>query len=279
MKIHSLTRLLYLPLMLIIGYYLYQMSTSDYSDHSMIIVAVVAITILYVSQAYIDNWWLNKNTPNLDEPMKVWLKRYLPYYNTYNASDQAAFDKRLVLYVETREFKSVGTTQLREVPYDIKNIIASQGVRLCLGLEDYLIKDMDRIYLYKHPFPTPKFNQVHNVEIDVEDGLYIFSTEIGLPGIVDPANYYNIVLHGFAEAFVRLHQVISFPDVNKYGWERLELIMEIGKNKVLTAIGLPQVDLLPVHIVCFFEYTNAYEKLFPEEYRQFTKIFNQQLLK
>ncbi len=279
MKIYSLTRLLYLPLILIIGYYLYQMTGSAYSDNSMVIVPVILLTILYISQAYIDNWWLKKNPPQLDAPMKAWLQKYLPYYNAYDDAQKAAFEKRLVLYVETREFKSIGTTELKEVPFDIKNIIASQGVRLCLGLDDYLIKDMDRIYLYKHPFPTPRHQHLHNVEIDVEDGLYIFSTELGLPGIIEPAKYYNIVLHGYAEAFVMLHQMISFPDVNKYGWERLELMMEISKEKVLSAIGYPQTDLLIVHIVCFFEFSIAYEKLFPDEYLQFTKIFNQVTVK
>lgn len=279
MKIYSITRLLYLPLLFIIGYYLYLMMGSDYEDHSMIIIAVILITVLYVSQAHIDNWWLKKNTPNLDAPMKSWLEKYSSFYNKLDAERKAQFEKRLVLYVETREFKSVGSTELREVPYDIKCIIASQGIKLCLGLDDYLIKDMDRIYLYKHPFPTPRNKNLHNVEIDVEDGLYIFSTELGLPGIVDTDNHYNIVLHGYAEAFVLLHQLIDFPDVNVLGWDRLELINQVSRKKITAAIGFEIIDLLPVHIVCFFEFTEAYEKLFSSQYHQFVKIFNQDLLK
>jgi hypothetical protein len=278
MNIHSLSRVLAFPFIIAVGYYIYKMFDSSFSDTSFVIIPVVALAIIYTSQAYIDNWWWKRNTPSIDPNIKQWLEKYLPYYNNYPDEKKALFEKRLVLYVETREFKSIGQDELKDVPFDIKNIIATQGIRLCLGLSDYLIKDMDRIYMYKHPFPSPKFQFLHNVETNIEDGIYIFSTERGLPGIVNPKEYYNIVLHGYAEAFVSLYPELSYPDVKKYGWSKLELIHGFYKNKILEATGFGDLDLLPVHIVFLFEFTDQYQKVFPEEFNQFCLLFNQQLL-
>ncbi len=276
MKIHSLSTLIAVPFIAWTCKVLYDMFYNSGSvGVAEVLIPTVALVVIYLSHPQMDFWWLKRNTPPLDSKMKEWLVKYSPYYNHIDSNQKALFEKRLFLYVEGREFKSVGSKELREVPYDIKAIISSQAVKMLLGREDFLLKDMDRIYMYKHPFPSPKFQFLHSVEPNLEDGVIIFSLEQGLSGIVNPIQHYNVVLHGYAKSFIENHPSIKFPDVDHYGWTRLELINGIFSERILKTLGFEAIDLLTVHIVAFFDFSDQYEKLFPEEFRAFSIIFNQ----
>ncbi|MBK8701605.1 MAG: hypothetical protein IPN29_19460 [Saprospiraceae bacterium] len=275
MKIYSFSKLISLPLILATGYFLVKLFQPGSAGSVFIFIPVVLLTVLYVFHGQIDYWWLQKNTPPLDPKIREWLVTYAPYYHNYTEELKLKFEKRLVLYTEARAFQFVGSKEMRDVPFDIKHIISSQGVRLCLGLNDFLIGDMDRIFLYKHPFPTPRFKFLHTVESDIEDGVFIFSTEQGLPGIVNPAMYYNIVLHGYVEAFIMLHPGLNYPDVSAYNWEDLEQINGINHQLILRTCGYAELNPLIIHIVCFFDHSKAYKSLFPMEYDAFCLIFGQ----
>ena len=167
----------------------------------------------------------------------------------------------------------IGNKELLDVPFDIKNILATQAVKLSLGLKDYLIKDLDRIYCYKHPFPTPRYEFLHTYEIEAQDGLVILSLEQAIPGITNPDVYYNITLHAFAEAFMLLHNEVRFPDVHEYGWEGIEGLSNFSKELIQATCGYESMDLLPVHIVMYFEFPEAYQNRYPKEYQNFDYIF------
>ena len=277
MKIYSISKVLAFPFLLLTGFFLFQMFGSKAVDTVLIFIPVVFLTVIYTFHGQIDYWYLKKFPPLLDDKIKKWLITYSPYYNNLKSDQKKEFERRLVLYVEARAFQSVGSKELKEVPFDIKNIIASQAIKMCLGLDDFLIKDMDRIFLYKHPFPTPRFHHLHTVECDVEDGVLIFSSEQGLPGIVNPSLYYNIVLHGFAQAFVLLHPEINFPDVEQLTLQDLEKINGINLNLIKRTLGFEYIDILPVHIVAFFDFSEEYSQKFPKEHGVFCRIFNQKL--
>jgi hypothetical protein len=275
MRIHSLSTLLAIPFIIWMGYLLYALFYIKEVNTVWAIIPAVILCGIYVSYPQIDFWWLSKTTPPLDQKMKDWLIRYMPYYNRLDDDSKTIFEQRLVLYVDVREFKSVGTSEMKDVPYDIKSIIASQNIRMLLGLDDYLLKDMDRIYLYKHPFPSPNHQFLHTVETNTEDGIIIFSLEQGVNGILNPGQHYNVVLHGYAEAFVENFPDLNYPEVEHYGWQRLELIEGVFGKRILSTIGFTSTNLLPVHIVAFFEFSDQYEKLFPSEFIVFTDIFKQ----
>jgi hypothetical protein len=243
------------------------------NNHSLIIIPAIALAIIYVSSHYIDHWWIKNYTPNLEAEMKSWFKKYSPYYNFLSDTERKKFEKRIVIYVESREFKSVGS-ELGDVPYDIKCIIASQGIKMCMGLDDILIKDLDRIYLYKHPFPSPKYQFLHTAEVDTEDGVIILSTEQALPGIVNPLENYNIALHTYADAFIQLFTNVTFPKVEDLRWQKLELINGISETRIKKTLGMEDLNLLAVHIVAFFDFRDQYEKIFEVEALQLKNIFN-----
>ena len=275
MKIYSISRLLSLPLILAAGYFLYLLFQPGASNTVYIFVPVVLLVTLYIFHGQLDFWWMKRHTPPLDPKILSWIKEYLPYYHRYTESEKREFEKRLVLYVEARSFQSVGSKELRTVPFDIKNIISSQVVRLMLGHDDFLLGDMDRIYLYKHPFPTPRKQYLHTVETDTEDGMLIFSTEQGLPGIVNPSMYYNIILHGYAEAFLALYKNHKFVHIDQIGWDGLEQIQGINANIIQRTCGIQELDFRVVHLVAFFDFADQYARLFPEAYKEWTIITKQ----
>jgi hypothetical protein len=274
MRIHSITWLFALPFLALLVYFIFRIVNDNYENSIFVFVPLVILAILYNSKPNLDFWWLQKFPPKLDKKMKDWLVSNLPYYSKFNEADQKKFDERLMLYIEAREFKSVASKELKDVPYDIRCILSSQAIRLCLWQEDYLIKDLDRVYMYRHPFPTPQHQFIHTVESEVKDGVIIFALDYALAGIVKPKQHYNIVLHGYAEAYAKLFTQVNFPEPLETDWKIIDahfhnLNFELIKN----TLGFPYVDLLPVHIVLFFEYNDVYAEYFPEYFEVFKRIF------
>ena len=275
MKIHSLSKVISFPLIVIAGLIILLTFTGYRSEHSFLIfIPVILLVVIYIFHGVIDHWYLERNPIPLDEEMRSWFVKFAPYYNELEDDEKILFENRLSLYVNGREFKSVGTKELKDVPFDIQCIIASQVIKMTRGMSDYLLGDMDRIYLYKHPFPSPVYKFLHTVETHIEDGMILLSSEHALPGIVDPKNHYNITMHAYAEAFVRLHPDLEYPNVSHHEWKDLEEVLHIKKDQLLNTIGFDTCDVMIPHIVAFFDFPQAYQAKFSYEFNAFSKIFN-----
>ena len=275
MKIHSLSKVISFPLIVIAGLIILLTFTGYRSEHSILIfIPVILLVVIYIFHGVIDHWYLERNPIPLDNEMRDWFVKFAPYYNELEDDEKILFENRLSLYVNGREFKSVGTKELKEVPFDIQCIIASQVIKMTRGMSDYLLGDMDRIYLYKHPFPSPAYKFLHTVETHIEDGMILLSSEHALPGIVDPKNHYNITMHAYAEAFVRLHPDLEYPNVSHHEWEDLEEVLHIKKDQLLKTIGFDTCDVMIPHIVAFFDFPQVYKAKFSYEFNAFSKIFN-----
>lgn len=231
------------------------------------------MVVIYVFNGQIDHYYHRRWPLQLDEKLKQWLSKYFPYYNNLSDNDKTKFEYRTGLYISGRAFKSIGSEQ-RDVPEDIKCMIAVHGVQMTLGLDDYLIGDMDRIFLYKHPFPSPKMPWLHHVETDIEDGVIILSLEQLTNAILNPSMFYNIAYHAYAEAIVGVHGHLPFP-VCEGSWNKLEEVGGFSKDQIEKQTGHKSIDPLIVHIHYYFVFRNNYEKIFPEFANQFYDIFNQ----
>ena len=275
MRIYSLSKVLSLPLILAAGYIIYYHFTGYNSEYSILImIPALLLVVLYIFHGQIDFWWLSRNPIPLDPKIKEWFKKHSPYYTNLTESERIQFEHRLNLYVEGREFKSVGTSELKDVPYDLKMIIASQAIMLTANHTDFLIGDVDRIYVYKHPFPSPQHKFLHTVETHVEDGIILLTSEYALPGISHQDQFYNIALHAFSEAFMEVHPDYDYPTVHQHGWEGIEKVSGLTKEKILKTSGYETLDLLVVHTVCYFDYTDLYKEQFPIEFQAFQSIYN-----
>lgn len=271
MHIHSISKVLALPIVLaaIIILYLGPNRTSETSI--FIFIPVILLVVIYVFHGPLDHWWLSKYPLKFDPLLKVWLEKYFEPYKYLDEDHKKVFEYRLTLYMAGRLFQSVGA-EMREVPEDIKCMVAAHGVIIGLAHKDYLIGDMDRIYLYKHPFPTPDMQFLHNVEVNAEDGVIILSLEQLTNAVLHPDKYYNTAFHAYAEAFLITQKNITYPDVSDT-WQIIEKISSWDQDNILNQTGLKDVNPLVVHIALYHSMPEMYKSISPELWEKWRHIF------
>jgi hypothetical protein len=272
MQIHSISKVLALPLVIIALGIMFA-SYNTYSETSIyIFIPVFMLVGLYVFHGPLDHWWISKFPIAFDNKLRDWLKKYFTPYSQLTEDLKKLFEYRLTLYMEGRLFFSVGS-ELREVPEDVKCMVSAHGVIMTLGLDDYLVGDMDRIYLYKHPFPTPNVPSLHSLEINVEDGVIILSLEQLTNAVIYPKDYYNVCYHAYAESIIATQKHIPFPAITE-SWDEILQLTGWTKEQILSQIGLNEIDLLPVHITLFFSNPQQYTSIFPKLSESWQKLFN-----
>lgn len=268
MRIYSLSKVLALPVILIILGILYLEFSVRYSTGYWILLPVFLGVVLYISNRHIDFWFLNKYPLKLDKEVLELLEKYIPFYNNLDQESQNKYHTRLSKYISGRSFKSVGS-EMKNVPYDIRAMISTNAVQLAFYQEDYLIGDFDHIFVYKHPFGSPRFKFLHTVETEVEDGVIIFSLEQLIPGITNPELYYNIGMHGFVDAFIKANPTAPFPPRLNADWFDIHAISGLSQKQILATIGFENVDLLVVLATCYFTY--------PENFKERLPVLNKEL--
>jgi|JI8StandDraft_2_1071088.scaffolds.fasta_scaffold06392_4 hypothetical protein len=272
MQIHSISKALSFPLLVLGGYFLYRIFVSPFeSDSIYILIPVVLLVCLYVFHGPLDHWWLTKYPIKFDDKLRDWLTKYFNPYTLLSEDAKKLFENRMTLYLEGRLFQSVGSEH-RDVPHDIQCMVAAHGLIMTLNRKDYLMGDMDRIFLYKHPFPTPRHQYLHNVEVDTEDGVIILSLEQLTNAVLYPQDYYNVGYHAFAEAFIATQKDIIYPDVVD-SWSDIEAISGWSKEVILSQTGMKELSTIPVHITIYFSFPEKYKAINPERYQSFKSIF------
>ena len=272
MRIYSLTKIIALPIILLFLFILLFHQSMEFSSFWLIVPASLG-AILLISYREIDYWYLQKNPIQLDKQIVELLNKYIPFYRDLNEEQRAKYNMRISRYVSGRAYRMVGQKEMKDVPYDIKVMIATQAIQMTFYQKDFMVGDFDHIYLYKHPFGTPRYKFLHTVETEVEDGMLIFSLEHLVHGITDPSRYYNIAMHGYVEAFIKANPTAPFPPRLNAGWEDIQAICGYTKEQILKVIGFTSADLLVVLGNCYFTYPQAFEDRLPKLKKELDYLF------
>lgn len=271
MKIHSLTSILAIPFVVIAA--LIWIYVDHYNPYFIyyFVAPIFCLVALYMSQHLIDYWWLQRNPVPLDEECLNWLNRHDTYYQNLTPEQKSTYEQRLKLYLYAREFQMVGKEQ-KELPEDLKLPFATAAVRLSMNEEDFLIGEYDRIFVYKHPFPTPKHQYLHTVETDNEDGVLIFSLEQAVSCIMNPQTQYNTILYGYLLAMRDVFKM-NYPSGASVASQHIALISGMEEDHIRGLIGLDPIDRDVMVGVLFFTHKDAFQKVLPEEYSKWLSLF------
>ncbi len=237
----------------------------------LIFVPATLLVVLYVFHGPLDHWYLSKFPPLIDPILEKWLNSFFKAYPAFSERIRKRFNDRLMLYLDGRLFYSVGQEK-HSLPEDIKCMIAAHGIHMSLGFEDYLIGDMDRIFLYKHPFPSPAHPALHNVEIHVEDGVILLSLEQLQGAVLYPEQYYNTAYHVYADAILATNPEINqelIPD----DWSLVERISGWNRESIVSQIGLPSVSAKTVLVVLFFSMPEKFNSIAPDIFLTISHLF------
>lgn len=273
MRIYSLSRVLALPFGIALAVLAYMEFMLYYNLVHWLLIPLIGIVILLIFNGQIDHWWSERHPIPLTDQERKMITNYVPFYSQLSPAMQEKFENRLSLYTNAREWKNVGGQELKDIPDDVKALIASQSVMLTFHQDDYLLGDFDRIYTYKHPFPSPKYQFLHTVETNAEDGMILFSMEHLLVGITKPTQYFNVGMHGFAEAYIQEYPQKGYPDVAQVEWAHIEQIMGFGREQILAVLGFKEADFLTLLINCFFTFPANTKAVLPREFERLDELF------
>lgn len=277
MNIYKLANVIAVPFFLIsvvIAYLGFQDRASNLLVWTL--VPLIPLVLIYLFSPQINYWWLSRNPVELDPKVKKMLATTNPIYSQLNEEQVKEFDKRLLLFTEGKNFTAKGMEEDKEdIPIDIKNLISQIPITMTLQRREFLFKHYDRFILYKHPFPSPKYQFLHTMETHSEDGAIIFSLEHIEAAMFHKGHYYNIAWHAFAEAFISIYPKEAYPNIPNNIWTHIENISPQPKKVILATLGFESVDPMPVLINLYFNEREHFLRELPEIAAAFKSIFEQ----
>jgi len=277
MRIYKLSIIFAVPLalsLLVLGYMIYLDTNSQAIEY--ILIPLTALILIYLFSPQIDYWWLSRNPVELDEKVITLLNRANPEYKAMSDEDKVLFNNQLYLFTQGRDFSGKGMeTDNSNVPYDIKMMIAQIPTTITFRRTKKDFKDWERIVLYKHPFPSPRYKFLHTMETFAEDGVVILSLEHAEKAIMNPEGNYDVAWHAYAEAFIKANPAEDYPDLPSDIWEKVEKISPLDQRTIISTLGFNKVDAMAVIINLYFNKKEKCREVLPEISRQLDSIFIQ----
>ncbi len=264
-------RLISFILILLIGGLAYWVYYAGHREYSVwLIPFVIALVIAQIFAPQIEWWGAKAHPVRIDSVIRRMLLEKFNYYRRLPESLHENFDKRLWLIMKHKEWIP---KKLPSIPEDIKAIVMAPAIVLTMHQEDFLFEKYERIVLYKHPFPSPKYHQWHASETHHEDGVLIFSIEQLFNAFLNPSKYYNIAYHEWAGAWLHTYGVAEAAGMKCLTWELLEKIAPYGKTEIEAWLGLPVEDLRQVTIHHYFVFPDRMKREAADSYTALNKIW------
>jgi len=262
-----LSRYLYLPIGLtaaILAALAFNLDEGLYAV-AAVILFILMIAIYFFSDA-IDWWWYQDHKPKMDDRMKELLEERLPYYQKLSPEDKTKFETRVEMYVRANEFIPNGW---KKIPYDIQAWVAVNPVMITFHQEDYLLNKFERVVIYPHSFPSPKYpEQIHSSEVFEEDGVVLFSAEKLLPGVMQPRSYFNIGIYEYAKVYQIMNPGFDYPAMSSIDWLAFEQIVNYTQRKLEGYIGLTDLNEWGVLAALFFSHPDEMREKLGEQYKR-----------
>lgn len=207
---------------------------------------IIALVVIYLLKDAIDWKYYLKHPPDLEMPVLNLLKR-VPFYKQLHDQDKTTFRHRLALFILAHSFHlqtmaGAEDDDRIEAPEDLKAICSIPAIILLFNQEDYLIRGVEQIVFYRHPFPSPVYKTLHHSEWNAEDKVLIFSIPHLHKGVMEPFVYFDLGMYEWIRANGSVHP-------NSTNWTQFENEYHVNQAQLVQAIGLPQPDLHAVRQV------------------------------
>lgn len=273
MKLHSISVLIAIPFVLLTAYFGYNVFYGEKSEHLIfLIISFISLVVIYTLQPHIDFLWYKRHPQVLEQKEKVFLAKFSSFYQKLNDKQKKKFEERIFIFKRAKSFKLIAG-ETTEMPEDFKIAIASQAVQLTLNLNDYLFKSFDNFFAYKHPFPSPKIQTLHSVEVDFEDKMAIFNMEMLINSMNEQNRFFNIGIYIFSYIFSVQNKIFFKVLPDEIFWEKVKNISGFNRETILLYTGY-EPDQFSFLVSIFFINNENFKKELPQIYEDISRIFN-----
>lgn len=207
------------------------------------------------------------------------LSQYNPYYKSMDSSGRERFLKRVLVFMEFKDFQYIDIEPEERMPL----LISAAAVQLTFGLENYLLDYFKTIFILKNNYRYGLYNVPFEGHVS-EEGIYLswsnfireFSDysdgqNVGLHEMAHALTYVNFTVHeGRDNAF---HEKFKdFSTVARPVFER----MQGGEVTILDAYAATNYqEFWAVCVETFFERSTTFKKQLPELYFSLCTLLNQ----
>jgi hypothetical protein len=163
---------------------------------------VILSVSVYVLSPQIDWWWYIQ-FPKAPNPSVVsYFSKNFTGFNQLSPNTQRDILNKFHLLEMSKNFISKGEDD--KIPDGLKLVVLASLLECTYKRKDFQLKDYENIVLYAHPFPSPKWpQQLHLSEMEVEDGVFIFSLPAVLEGLKRPRQFFPVSTYEFCKAVLK----------------------------------------------------------------------------
>lgn len=270
------------PLFLIAVLFLYLAWTVDGDYAPWMVPFLVSGAVIYLLAPQINWWWYTRRPPDLPAELRALLERHWPFYHRLPEAGRLKFRQRVALFRMGTDWTALGGWPDDQLPPDVELAVAAAAVTLTFHREEFLFRQFEKVIVYPRPFPTPEYPRPHASELYAPDGCLIFSAEQVMKAFLQSGRMYNVALHEYAQAYRHTYPGEAYPalfqtpvdEQERALWQGLEAASGIAPGHIETVMGLPEPAPLPAAIHHYFMYRERFAQQFPEETRQFDRIFS-----
>lgn len=168
----------------------------------VILVILAPLAILFGLGWIFENIWNNVvdcHPRSADIPagqMEMILLKKFPYYSKLPRHHQLRFIDRLSAYMSAKEF--TGRKNLI-VTDEMRVLISASAIQVTFGLDDYIMDNFPRIYIYPDAYKSKITGKYHKGEVNLA-GIIALSWPDFVKGYDVPDNNRNLGLHEMAHA-------------------------------------------------------------------------------
>ncbi len=243
----------------------------------------ILMAIVFVMSPQINWWWYRKNPPEPTAGELNIVKR-MPFYVALSSENKAIFRKRLALFCIGNDFMRPAPPNednrvRRDVPADLKGIIAASAVQLTFGFEPQdsaMLGKFENFIVYPHPFISPQIQNIyHTSELFEPDGVLIFAADELTQGATQPQHFFNIGLYEIARAFQLEKKDLVFPQLKLP--ETYTELANVGWGGFEAAASLNhlQPDAFGIAVVNFFAFPEKMKQHMPDLFQLLQNLLRQ----
>lgn len=263
-------RILSIPIVIFLAIAVYLAFAIDGRYSMWIVAPLILLAAIWVLSPQINWWWYKRNPPDVAAPIRQFLFQY-PFYQRLPEGEKKRFRNRMALFMMGNDFIP---QIMKEVPEDIKAMVAANAVTVTFGQNDFLFPKFENVIINPKPLPTLQYpEKYHASEIYEPDGVVLFSAEQLVRGFLESTRYFNIGLYEYAKVFRISYPQFTYPRFDESIWEMLERISGFSKEWIEQWINLSDIDPTAVSIAHFFTFPEQFLKELPEVYEIYRSIF------